>query len=76
MTELEQELLNIVKNLKEENSALMEVILESQGLLIKELPIAPAVASTGKTPWYIRQRELTRLFKKHREEQSDANKEQ
>lgn len=73
MTELEQELIKLVQDLRAENAALLEVILESQGLLVKEVAAITADTGTGRIPWYIRQKKLTQLFRTHKEEDKEAN---
>jgi len=65
MTDIEQELLKLVQDLRAENAALLELILDDAGLLTKEVPSVAAATATGKLPWYIRQRNLTKLFKVH-----------
>ena len=72
MTEIEQLLADQVKELKAERDALLELLLDQQGLLAKEHIATPAVTSTGKVPWYIRQRNLTKLFRVPKEEK-EAN---
>ena len=76
MTELEQELLKLVTDLRSENSALFEVILNQQNLLPKETPVNMTdiqAQGVGKTPWYIRQQKLTKLFRVSKEEVQDAS---
>lgn len=67
MTDIEQELLKLVNELRSENAALLELVLDQNGLLSKEVVSSVATAPIGKTPWYIRQRELSKLFRVHKE---------
>ena len=67
MTDLEQEFLKIISELRIEVAALTEIILESQGLLIKEQVSSPTAGPVGKMPWYIRQQKLTKLFRAPKE---------
>jgi hypothetical protein len=65
MTDIELELVKLVQDLRAENSALTEVILNNQGLLAQEVKVTPTTDSkaVGSLPWHIRQRNLTRLFR-------------
>ena len=73
MTDLEERLMKLVEDLRAENQALTEIILESQNLLPKEVKVS-STEGTGKLPWHIRQKNLTKLFRKE-ENQEEKNEE-
>lgn len=81
MNELEQKLWNLVEELKAENTALLEIVLRQQHLLVEETPIHMSNSENkgiGKVPWYIRKNKLELLFKKpaessKEEEEQDAS---
>ena len=74
MTELETELIGIVKDLRAENAALLEVILRQQHLLAEETPVTiNSVTGFGKEPWYIKQQKLTKLFRIHSEKEVEED---
>ena len=65
MTELEK-CLEIIADLRSENSALLEIILKSKGLIEQEsrIEIPEHAKSLGKIPWYMLKRSLQRDTRK------------
>jgi hypothetical protein len=72
MTDIEEKLLNLVDELRAENSALLEIIFQQQGIMPKEVVATPSgTTGTGKIPWHIRKQTLEKLYRK---EEEDAGK--
>jgi len=65
MTDLEQ-CLEIIKDLRAENSALLEIILKSKGLISDEVKveIPSEMKRVGKIPWYKLKDQLERATAK------------
>lgn len=69
MTESEMvlvnELMSMVSDLKKENSALTQLLLERAGILEKEEIVVVGESenkSAGKLPWYLRKQRLEKMY--------------
>lgn len=73
---LTQQLLDIIKDLREENAALTKLLLEKTGVIEKEetviVPESQQVA--GREPWYLKKARLEKVHadKKHQTIRPDA----
>ena len=63
---IEQELIQIIKDLRAENSALLEIILKKQGLIEEEskIEIPESMKAIGRVPWYKLKDKLERETRK------------
>ena len=65
ISDMERELMDLVKDLRAENAALVELLLTSQGHRATEVTQIPdKIEAIGKEPWYRRQQRLQQLFRK------------
>ena len=66
----EESLWDLIKDLRAENAALLEIILRKQNLLHTEEVVSvsggPDAVTLGKEPWYRKQARLERAFHKPR----------
>ena len=64
MTELEKELLQLVKDLRAENQSLIQILLSKEGHLHEEqsVNLQEPMKSIGREPWHLKQARLEKMF--------------